>query len=1025
MKIRLVTSPTTYEAAINTIKQIDVTKKDEYNLLVVPDAFSMQAENLLFDVLKLKSVFNVEVVGISKLASYFLKSQNVQYERVGGLEEVFNVYKATKACERDFKYFGKCDVDFCNKILQVIKQFKGSKVRPEHIKSVSDTVLDRKIHDIKIIYEKYEELLGEKLDLSKMLEFAVKNANYSENVSHINLFFANFDSFSLEINDFICKLAKIVGSVCIGMSKAASSNNEYIFEDDIIKKTTVLARENSILVETVHYPTLLDERRKKISENLFGFKVEEGKVDNYFLNVLANNKEQEVEFVAKYIKKATYLGANYKSFAVAVSDDSYFDKIENVFKRYNITYYSDKATSLSDTIICRFLLKMLEFAKLGLNKERFKFLVNSPLIEVEGREEILRDIEYFNVQTKEEFLERFPQFESLVLKIDQLSMCQTISQYLRVLKTVLELCQSGFFALLKKITEHVLFKEESQNSQAMTLTFQLIEKLEVLGGDEKIEIQDFESLFMLALESVKVETIPSFIDAVYVADASKSYFEDVHTLFVLGATANALPQTKNDTAIIDDSDIEKLRLQFLLEPQIKVLNRRSRLKLFECLLHAKERLVVCLPTVEEGRISTASDFVKDLKKLFGENVLHLDSLEDIKTAGASQQEVLENLKFFIGTKENLSSAIALLKSKNKLPLHLEGAVDSIADNQIFKQNKQNLLSDATKDVLLRRNHLSASALETYFSCPFKHFVAYGLKLKQKENIEPNPRTFGVFEHAILEKFVKDNKTLGSLTLKDVDEYLDKNVLEIAKEVYDKKILKRKSFLSYLKNESRIILQNVVYEQKYSKYKPLLLEEKIVDAFDEGEKLVGFVDRVDTFENYFRIIDYKTGKTQAIKKDLFYGKKMQLFLYADAMQKKLAMLCGGLYYFDCRTKYSKTGKVNKLNGITLAEDKTVSATDKRLEDENFKSDIAGFAVKKSAQQGELSYKGGSAVCDLEKLFSYARNVSKKALNELREGYILDKPFLGECDRCPYLSVCLHRESDGYRIMQSVRDEDLKG
>ena len=175
MNIKLITGASTYEACINTIKQIDVTKNEETNLLVVPDAFSMQAENLLFDVLNLKSVFNVEVVGISKLAGRILRDNNLSYVRVSGLEEVFNVYKATRICKDDFQYFGEFDVDFCSKLLQIIKQFKGCRLAPKDIKPTGDLVLDRKMHDIKLVYTQYELLLGEKLDLSKMLELCSEN----------------------------------------------------------------------------------------------------------------------------------------------------------------------------------------------------------------------------------------------------------------------------------------------------------------------------------------------------------------------------------------------------------------------------------------------------------------------------------------------------------------------------------------------------------------------------------------------------------------------------------------------------------------------------------------------------------------------------------------------------------------------------------------------------------------------------------------------------------------------------------
>ncbi len=1024
MNIKLITGASTYEACINTIKQIDVTKNEETNLLVVPDAFSMQAENLLFDVLNLKSVFNVEVVGISKLAGRILRDNNLSYVRVSGLEEVFNVYKATRICKDDFQYFGEFDVDFCSKLLQIIKQFKGCRLAPKDIKPTGDLVLDRKMHDIKLVYTQYELLLGEKLDLSKMLELCSENLADKVDLSKVNLYFANFDSFSLEINSFICKLAEVVGSVCIGMSRPLCPNNAFIFEDDILKKTTALAKEHSILVEIQNFATNMDDTHQKMAKNLFGFEVEKGVQCDYFLNVMAKNKQDELEFVAKYIKNALFHGARLKDFAVAVSQESYFDKLKSLFEKYEISFYSDEAVRLSDTLLCRFLLKMIEFAKLGINQERLKYIANNTFFEATDRDLVLRDINYFNIDDKEEFLQRFPEFEKVVSQIDLLSRGGTITSFVNTLRSFIDLIDENYQKAISKLNEKKFFKEESQNRQALSLCQQVFDKLEILGENEKMSLIDFENLLILSFNSVKVETIPTYIDAVYVGDATKSYFEDVKTLFVLGATASALPVARADTGLIDDDDIEKLRINFLLEPEIKVLNRRSRLKLFECLLHAKEKLVVSCPAVEDGRVSEPSGFVKDLRLIFGENLLHTVFLEEINSFGTTEQEKLDNLLFFIGSKDNLSSVYTLLKNKEKLPIQFEGAIAKNLESEPFKASPQERLSSQTKDILIKHGRVSASQLETYFSCPFRHFVSYGLKIKENENIEPNKRLFGVFVHALLEKFVSQFADVGILTSKEIDKFININVSEIAKDVYDKKILARKHFLSFLKNESKIILDNAVYEQKWSAFRPKLLEEKILQNFSLKEKIVGYVDRIDVCGDKFRIIDYKTGKTQTIKKDLYYGKKLQLFLYASAIKTMLGLQCCGVYYFDCQTKYAKGEKSNRLNGLTLADDNTVFALDKRLGQEEFKSDIVGFALRKSAKDGEFSFKGGNVVESFDELFDYSTAVSKQAIQEIRDGYILDKPFAGECQRCPFNAICCHKDSDGFRLMQTVLDENFK-
>ena len=406
MELKLITGATTFEACVNTIKQIDPSNLGITNLVVVPDSFSMQAESLIFDILNIKSTINIEVVGISRLASKILRNNNIKYNRISGLEEVFCLFKVVKENEGKFQYFHKCGVDFCKKILQIIKQFKACKINPEQIKSVGDELLDKKMADLKLIYEQYNNQLADKLDLSGLLDFFIENASQTLDLTKIKLFFVNFDSFSLEINSFICKLSKLVNSVFIGMARPISPNNSFIYEDDILKKTSQLAKENGIFLQVENSATNLKDQHLIMAKNLFGFNIELSKND-WFLNVVAKNKQDEVEFVAKYIKRKVFEGNRFKDFAIAVANEKYLDVVKTCFSKYNIATYCDDANDLSQTILGRFVFKMIEIAKLGFDMQSLKYLVNFPFKDIVQREEILTQIFYYNIESENEFLDRF------------------------------------------------------------------------------------------------------------------------------------------------------------------------------------------------------------------------------------------------------------------------------------------------------------------------------------------------------------------------------------------------------------------------------------------------------------------------------------------------------------------------------------------------------------------------------------------------------------------------------------------
>ena len=1006
MKIELITGGTIFEASRNVIKQIDVGDFDKQNIIVAPDTFSMQAEKLVFDCLNIKAAFNISVVGISKLAGKILRDNNICYTRVSAIEEVFNIYQAVKNNEQNFRYFKSCSLEFCLKILQIIKQFKACRVKVADIKDTGDELLDSKLHDLKIIYQDYENLLGEKLDLSRLLEFSTETAQKTLNLQKINLYFVNFDSFSTEIGNFICKLAKSVNKICIGYAQPSKFQaNAFIYEDAILKKIVEIANMYSISVPTKEIKTSLEGDRLKIMENLFAFDVEKGKSD-YFENIVAKNQEEEIEYVAKYIKQQTYNGAKFNDFAVAISDQSYYLKVKDIFDKFGITYYSDDAANLSQTILGKFIFKLLEIAKIGYRKNYFKYLIENPLLQVENREKILYEIDYFVVETEKEFLKNFPSCEKIIFQINMLKKCNSLRDFVGVLKQILDFVTPQYNYLVDQIDEEKLYKAASENKQAKELIVQVLDKLLELGGDNLFTLNDFEALLLLSLESVKVETIPSYIDSVFVGDVTSSYFEDVKTLFVLGASANALPKSRADVGIIDDDDIKKLQKMFTLEPDMKVINRRSRLKLFECLLHAKDKLIVCC-RLDDGKFS---NFVYDLRTMFGDNIVYPETLKQVENM------TLKDLNFLIGTRNNLLDVYSDLKTRDKLPKKYVGALNALVKD-IPEDKKFVKINNTAK---IRQGSVSASQLETYFTCPFKRFVRYNLKVDEKETIEPDARHFGSLQHDLLCEFVK----IGNVAKQnndDIEAFLKKNLLSIAKKYYNEQILQRKHFIKYLKDASKLILKNVVYEAQHSKFRPQLLEEKIYKDFYDERKFIGYVDRVDVAEKFFRVIDYKTGEQKSLDKNLFYGTKLQLFLYAKMMQDRLQLDCAGVYYFNCQTKYSKVGEDKKLLvGLTKQDNDVATLSDIRLDEPSAKSDILALQAKKTFVTGEYHYYDrASVVRNFKKRFEYVERIAEIATKEIDDGYIEPKPIQEACKNCPYISVCKHSIEEGQRKTQDVR------
>ena len=83
----------------------------------------------------------------------------------------------------------------------------------------------------------------------------------------------------------------------------------------------------------------------------------------------------------------------------------------------------------------------------------------------------------------------------------------------------------------------------------------------------------------------------------------------------------------------------------------------------------------------------------------------------------------------------------------------------------------------------------------------------------------------------------------------------------------------------------------------------------------------------------------------------------------------------------------------------------------------------MARKKDDGKQTFSFKYGSPVEDFDVLFDYATKVSQGAIEEIKQGYIKDKPYEGKCEGCPYGAICKHNPLSGYRILQKVEKIEL--
>ena len=181
---------------------------------------------------------------------------------------------------------------------------------------------------------------------------------------------------------------------------------------------------------------------------------------------------------------------------------------------------------------------------------------------------------------------------------------------------------------------------------------------------------------------------------------------------------------------------------------------------------------------------------------------------------------------------------------------------------------------------------------------------------------------------------------------------------------------------------------------------------VLDIDGQKVKVTGKIDRIDNYKDNIRIIDYKTGSIDNLQNDLYYGKKLQLYLYGYVASNALNKRVSGLYYFPIKLDNGQDGySAYQLKGVTISEEDVILASDNKLPNQS--SDI--IQVKYNKKDGSIS--GLSKVVNSKELnaqIRYAVSMFKTAIREIRQGNITPSPLQKDgtvsCKYCPYKSIC---------------------
>lgn len=870
-------------------------------------------------------------------------------------------------------------------------------------------------------------------------------------------------------------------------------------------KLVSIAKENGIPYKKVHIKsdaralTALDFLQKNLCDSIAAKPVAVPGVEKNIEIFCDPTPYQELQHVAGEILRAIREGYRYKDITVALCEyDKYAPVMDTICRRYEIpAYFSSSKEDIGRKPIMQAINSALNAATRGMQKEDVLQYLKSGVSnlsydEVDMLENYVRAWNIhgrgwapesgawtmhpdgygreFDASATEELKiineTRLKGISPLLKLKSALAEAATLGAYVEALYDFLE--DIDFTAHLQEIVDSMIEIGETQLAMEYGQVSEVIcgameQMHETVGTLERTPVE-FVKLFKLLCSSYEIATIPAALDQVEVSSVEDARFTTSKLRYIVGATEGHFPEYSAGDALLSSHDIAMLKeyAEIELPGTDEDIATRGMSDISSVIGGAEEKLVLsypCNPAAPE----TPSHLITRTQQFF----------PMIEAKSGAQIGAIYSADLL--TPKMVGRLVGRVTNRPKYE-YVKWSLSTI-DNRIVQDTAWEMLDKAAWDIgkvsrtsvkglYGERIPLTATRAEAYSSCRYYYFLKYGLGVKEPSTGKMTSPVFGTFAHAVIEKTMSEVEreyggfkniesidVLDSITRKHIAEYTAEKMkgLEDQPERY---------IYMYKRNcrELVTILRNICAEFSVSDFRATQHEFRIggespdmpalpIVGKDAKGNYIGVADRIDTCtlhdgETFFRVTDYKTGRSQTMDmSNILAGKSLQLIMYLAAVREHLKKRVEG-GAAPAALLYTPAKEIVIASHTKLPPDKVAAEREKELRRRGFVLDDPEVIHAMEHMDGPnakflpVRIKDGKAIGDdlctkeqLDMLEKYTRLKMGEMVDGIASGEVFPNPVSRGMDRtscsyCPYKAVC-HKDACGvkYKYQAQVSKEEF--
>lgn len=1042
----------------------DVAQERDGRILLVPELMSHNTERRLCEAAGDTASRFAEVLSFTRLVRRV--SDQIGYATEDCLDDggrIVAMAAAVQAVGSRLKAYAAVGTkpEFLVGLVDAVDEFKRCCISPADLSKASQNTqgsLAQKLEELALVYESYDGvcLHGKKdpRDQMQWLLDALRDCSYGED--HV-FYVDGFPDFTRQNLAVLEHLIRVSSNVTVSLCCDEVSSSKLAFEKAGQTAAEFLRIARRLGVEvSVEYVPALNARVTDVCSKLF-----EGtftkKPENITLFRSASVYQETLQ-VAQRIKQLIADGCRYRDIGILCGNISaYRNVLATVLQRAEIPGYLSGTDSILEKPMISTVIAAIDTAMSGFDQKDVLRYLKTPCSPLGA--DICDKIENYvikwgisgngwlqnwtyhpyelggkwNEETTDLLYElnaaRSLAMQPLADLRDGLKKSRNIAQQVQALYRFFE-----DISLAEKLQNIAEEYSDADNrtaqifNQLWEILVSALEQLHETVGQCVWEPDVFSRLFRLLLSQYSVGTIPATLDSVTVGSVSAMRCEQLKHLFVMGATEGSFPAFGGVTGVLTDSERTELRTLGLPLTGGAIDGLQIELsEIYGAFNGTTETITVSCPAGQPSFV------YERLRKFAGctENT-ETDTFSQILNPSSAAAFLVRENRYDIAQRLDLSETYNAIRKKIS---HKLGVISF----------------DSVKKLYGKKLRLSASKVDLQRKCRFSYLLRYGLQLEERKPITVDPAEFGTYVHYVLEKTVADVMELGgfaSVSLEKTTEIARCHGQAYAKSRFAELDSERMTYL-FKRNDQELdkVVEDLWDELHISAFLPKFMEL----GFDVGEAMApieiqgtqmdgvlrGFVDRVDIWntekKNYFRVVDYKTGKKSFDYCDVLNGVGLQMLLYLFALQENGQELIGenatpaGVQYFPARAGYLSLKGVPdeesarkarkdelKRKGLILANEDVIHA----MEPLDSPYRLSCSRTKKGSLSGDVASEG-----DLQQLKTYVFHVLRKVVDEIASGVVEPNPSYRDerdnsCVYCPYSQIC-HKESvEGFRYFKSV-------